>query len=53
MSGLYYLVFGVAILVIIWWCMSNDKGSDKDGSQGLLAIRAPKQQKPGASGPRN
>ena len=52
MSGLYYLIFGIAILVIVWWCLSNDKGSEQDGSKGLLAIRAPKQRKPGAGQPR-
>ena len=46
MSGLYYLVFGIAILAIIWWCLSNDKGSDQDGYKGPLAIRAPRQRKP-------
>jgi hypothetical protein len=46
MSGLYYLVFCVAILVIIWWCWDNDKGSEQDGYKGVLAIRAPKQKEP-------
>jgi hypothetical protein len=53
MSGLYYLVFGIAILVIIWWCMSNDKGSDQDGSRGLLAIRAPRQREARSGRPRD
>jgi hypothetical protein len=47
MSGLYYLVFGVAILIIIWWCMSNDaQGSEQNGEKGLLAMRAPVERKP-------
>jgi len=52
MDGFYYLVFGVAILVIIWWCWNNDKGSGQDGFSGLLAMRAHKQENksPGASG---
>jgi hypothetical protein len=52
MDGFYYLVFGVTILVIIWWCRNNDKGSEQDGLSGLLAIRAHKQtnKSPGASG---
>ena len=42
MSGLYYLVFGIAILAIIWWCLSNDKRTEIDGFKGLLAIRTAK-----------
>ena len=44
MSGLYYLIFGVAILVIIRWCWNNDKGREQDGTEGFLAMRAAKRE---------
>ncbi len=46
MSGVYYLLFGIAILAIIWWCIQNDKGSESDGAKGLLAMRRPKETRP-------
>jgi len=41
MSGLYYAVFVVAILVIIWWHIENERiGPNSDGSKGFLAIKS-------------
>ena len=42
MSGLYYAVFVLAILVVIWWLIQNERvGPNSDGSRGFLAIRSP------------
>ncbi len=42
MSGFYYSVFVLAILVIIWWHIENERdGPNSEGSKGFLAIKAP------------
>ena len=50
MSGVYYGVFVIAILVVIRWCQTNDI-SGGDGSAGLLAMTA-RRRKDDPAGPR-
>lgn len=41
MSGAYYAIFVVGILVVIHWYITNERlGQNSGGSKGLLAMRA-------------
>jgi len=40
MNSIYYGLALIAILVIIQWYIVNDRGSQSDGSIGILAIRS-------------
>jgi hypothetical protein len=42
MSGVFYAIFGLAILIVIRWYVQNERNDpDADGSLGLLAMRQP------------
>jgi hypothetical protein len=41
MDGVFYAIFGIAILLLIRWYMRNDKGLNTDGNSGLFAMRTP------------
>jgi hypothetical protein len=41
MSGIFYAIFVVGILVVIHWYIANERvGPNSDGSEGVLAMRS-------------
>jgi hypothetical protein len=41
MQGLYYLLSIVAVFVVLWWYIRNDKVKEGEPTTGLLAMKTP------------